>query len=357
MEYPFKNLVFEGGGVKGIAYVGVLKILEDYNILGNIERVGGTSAGAIVAMLVSLGYNSTELEESLTEMDLKQFMDNDFGVVRDTFRLITDGHGWYKGKKFMEWIERRIEEKGIDKDVTFKEIQDNPKFKNIYIQGTNLSTYRTETFSAEDPKFADMKIKDAVRISMSIPIFFAAVKLNGCFYVDGGLLSNYPVRLFDREEYVGVEHSEETELYKKINASLETEVFIEMNSSSFSYERSFIPGKYVYNKETLGFRLDSDKEIKIFTGLALPKEHEINTFFDFIWSLVATVMEQQANQQLIGDDIDRTVFVDTGNVSSINFSISSDKQKDLIQSGINCCEEYLIKYKNPDTNSRNKIKE
>ncbi|QHM16551.1 hypothetical protein C7M30_00170 [Bacillus subtilis] len=129
MEYPFKNLVFEGGGVKGIAYVGVLKILEKYNILGNIERVGGTSAGAIVAMLVSLGYNSSELEKSLTEMDLKQFMDNDFGVVRDTFRLITDGHGWYKGKKFMEWIESRIEEKGIDKDVTFKEIQENPNLK------------------------------------------------------------------------------------------------------------------------------------------------------------------------------------------------------------------------------------
>lgn len=214
MEYPFKNLVFEGGGVKGIAYVGVLEILEKYKILDNVERVGGTSAGAIVAMLVSLGYSSSELEKSLREMDLEQFMDSDFGVIKDTFRLITDDHGWYKGKKFMKWVEKRIEEKGIDKNVTLKEIQENPKFKNIYIKGTNLSTYRTETFSAEDPKFADMKIKDAVRISMSIPIFFAAVKLNGCFYVDGGLLSNYPVRLFDREKYVETEHSEETELYK-----------------------------------------------------------------------------------------------------------------------------------------------
>ncbi|OYN66983.1 patatin-like phospholipase family protein [Bacillus safensis] len=355
MEYPFKNLVFEGGGVKGIAYVGVLEILEKHKILDNVERVGGTSAGAIVAMLVSLGYSSSELEKSLREMDLEQFMDSDFGVVRDTFRLITDDHGWYKGRKFMKWIESRIEEKGIDKNVTFKEIQDNPKFKNIYIQGTNLSTYRTETFSAEDPKFADMKIKDAVRISMSIPIFFAAVKLNGCFYVDGGLLSNYPVRLFDREKYVETEHSEETELYKELNVSLEFEAYKEMDSSSLSLESSFIPGKYVYNKETLGFRLDSKNDIEIFSGLALPKEHEINTFFDFIWSLVSTIMEQQANQQLIGDDMDRTVFVDTGNVSSINFSISTDEQNELIKSGKKSCKEYLSKYKNPETNLRNSV--
>lgn len=81
--------------------------------------------------------------------------------------------------------------------------------------------------------------------------------MNGCFYVDGGLLSNYPVRLFDREQYVETEHSEETELYKEINVSLQIEAYKEMNSSSLSLESSFIPGKYVYNKETLGFRLDS----------------------------------------------------------------------------------------------------
>ncbi|AOZ89284.1 patatin [Bacillus xiamenensis] len=343
MSYPFKNLVFEGGGVKGIAYVGVLEVLEQHQILNNIQRVGGTSAGAVVAMLVSLGYSSSELNQSLREMDLKQFMDSDFGVVRDVFRLITNDHGWFKGKKFMEWIENRIEQKGLDKNVTFKEIEDNPEFKNIYIQGTNLSTYRTETFSAEDPKFANMKIKDAVRISMSIPIFFAAVKMNGCFYVDGGLLANYPVRLFDREQYVGKEHSKEIDLYKKFNLSLD------------NHTESFIFGKYVYNKETIGFRLDSKKDIEIFSGLALPKEHSINTFFDFIWSLMATIIEQQANQQLTGDDFDRTVFVDTKNVSSINFSICSTEQKELIESGKKSCEDYLSKYNNESTFLRNKI--
>ncbi|MCY8177299.1 patatin-like phospholipase family protein, partial [Bacillus inaquosorum] len=97
MEYPFRNLVFEGGGVKGIAYVGALEILEEHKILKSIRRVGGTSAGAIVALLVGLGYSSCEIEQKLKEVDLKSFMDSDKGIFRDYFRIVSDGHGWCKG--------------------------------------------------------------------------------------------------------------------------------------------------------------------------------------------------------------------------------------------------------------------
>lgn len=58
MDYHFKNLVFEGGGVKGIAYAGALEILDKEGILQNIERVAGTSAGAMMAVLVGLRYSA-----------------------------------------------------------------------------------------------------------------------------------------------------------------------------------------------------------------------------------------------------------------------------------------------------------
>ena len=99
MAYHFKNLVFEGGGVKGIAYVGALEVLEKEGILQNIERVAGTSAGAMVAVLVSLGYTANELKDILWKINFKNFMDNSWGVVRDTKRLLTD-YGWYKGDFF-----------------------------------------------------------------------------------------------------------------------------------------------------------------------------------------------------------------------------------------------------------------
>jgi NTE family protein len=57
-NYHFRNLVFEGGGVKGIAYVGALRQLEARGIMEEIRRVGGTSAGAINAVMLSLGYSN-----------------------------------------------------------------------------------------------------------------------------------------------------------------------------------------------------------------------------------------------------------------------------------------------------------
>ena len=110
MEYNFKNYVFEGGGVKGLAYVGALKVLEQKGIHKSIERVAGASAGAICALLVALNYSSKEIQEILWHLDFNNFMDSNWGVIRNTQRLIDD-YGWYKGDFFEEWIEKVIKDK------------------------------------------------------------------------------------------------------------------------------------------------------------------------------------------------------------------------------------------------------
>ena len=96
MAYHFRNLVFEGGGVKGIAYVGATEVLEKKGILPSIARVGGTSAGAINALLVGLNYSPTETKQILSQLDFQSFLDDEWGVIRDTNRLLTD-YGWYTG--------------------------------------------------------------------------------------------------------------------------------------------------------------------------------------------------------------------------------------------------------------------
>ena len=65
-----RNLVFEGGGVKGIAYGGALKMLKKYGFLSHIEKVAGTSAGAITAVLLSIGYTVEELSKIISETNL-----------------------------------------------------------------------------------------------------------------------------------------------------------------------------------------------------------------------------------------------------------------------------------------------
>ena len=73
MAYHFTNLVFEGGGVKGIAYIGAMQVLQEKGVLKNIKRVGGTSAGAINATLFALGYSIADQLRILKKLGFQQF--------------------------------------------------------------------------------------------------------------------------------------------------------------------------------------------------------------------------------------------------------------------------------------------
>ncbi|MCY8277435.1 patatin, partial [Bacillus inaquosorum] len=102
----------------------------------------------------------------------------------------------------------------------------------------------------------------------------------------------------------------------------------------------------IFNLETLGFRLDPKSNISIYSGQALPKkEHKIESLFDFTWSIVATLMETQNNVHLSSNDSERTVYIDTLDVSTIDFEITKEKQNELIQSGREGTIRYLEKYK------------
>src|SRR5215510_11726969 len=101
----FRNLVFEGGGVKGIAYAGALEVLEQQNIMPDIKRVAGTSAGAITATLVALGADSAKVASIVGGTRFRSFMDDSLGVVRDAARFFED-YGWYKGDAFSDWMRK-----------------------------------------------------------------------------------------------------------------------------------------------------------------------------------------------------------------------------------------------------------
>ena len=80
--------------------------------------------------------------------------------------------GWYKGKKFEKWLEKMIKEKTGNENITFEELHQKG-FKDLYITGTYLNKQKAVVFSYES--YPKMKIKDAVRISISIPLYFEPV--------------------------------------------------------------------------------------------------------------------------------------------------------------------------------------
>jgi len=330
MNYIFKNLVFEGGGAKGIAYLGVTEVLKRKGILKNIERIGGASAGAINALLIGLNYKGNELKTFLMDLNFKDFLDDSPGFMRD-FRRLRKKYGWYKGDRFYNWIKDRIREKTGNPNSTFKDIYDGKeenKFKDIYFIGANISIGFAEIYSYEDTPL--MEVAKAVRISMSIPLFFAALRKNDedvC--VDGGLINNYPVKLFDREKYVQV-NRRKPKYYKKYNRELK--------------ETNHKNNIWVFNKETLGFRLDSAKEIAVFRNHKEPDHKEIKGFIDYAFCLISTVFNIQSSMHLHSDDWKRTIYINTLGVSTFDFDMSKKSKIKLIESGKKCTEDYFVWY-------------
>ena len=279
-----KNLVFRGGGVKGVAYCGSLLELEDRGILKNLERTAGTSAGAIAACLVSLRFTAKEIFDITTACDFASFEDSTFVSDLETLNK----YGFYKGQKFLEWI-RSIISKKIDtyNDATFADFK-HCKFIDLHVFATNLNTNSLTEFSFETTP--NISVAEAIRCSMSIPLFFEASQLNGQMYVDGGLILNYAIETFD------------------INT---------------------------INESTLGLYIGVTTDKGIDSGLKFgePKKYAV--------ALIETLLKAQDEALYKSpDNMRRTIFINPCNISATNFKLTTDDKITLFKAG----QEAVVKY-------------
>ncbi len=315
----FRNLVFEGGGVKGIAYAGALQELEKRGIISPIKKVAGTSAGAITASLVALGYRGDQAKEIITDTNFEEFMDNEWGLIRDFWGLIWQ-YGWNKGKKFLRWsgdLIRNAPGDNLREDITFGELHtrvesgESSLLKDLYVVGTNLSLRQPEVYSYEDTP--DMQIRHAVRISMSFPLFFRAVKevrltrLNGKesrkkhVLVDGGMSWNYPIDIFDRGSDEGA------------------------------------------NQETLGLRLGTRKQHRMDPNAPQPEWHKIKHIINWGREAMRFLLETANRSHISDGDWQRTIFIDTSDVGVLEFTIGPQQKADLIKEGRKGVDEYFAR--------------
>lgn len=209
----YRNLVFKGGGVRGIAYMGALEVLDEYRIVENIERVAGTSAGAVAAALLALRLPIPETRDLFNTLELPKITQSTSSPAQKLIprlaeqnsaqRFITK-YGWYSSEYFYQWLMSVIADhcQGNGR-ASFKEFKDGG-FRDLHIVAANLSRQRSEVFSFENTP--DVAVADAVRMSMTIPIYFEALRFDGQsfgtgdYYVDGGLFDNFPTHIFDEPE-------------------------------------------------------------------------------------------------------------------------------------------------------------
>jgi len=315
----FRNLVFEGGGVKGIAYAGAIQVLERNQILPDILRVAGTSAGAITATLLALGAGSKDVADIVGGTDFRQFMDSSLLPTSNIWRLVKD-YGWYKGDAFAAWIQGIIKQRTGDAGTTFAQLRalksKGGAFRDLYMVGTDLSKQQALTFSGDDTP--DVPIWYAVRTSMSIPFFFQAVMAQGDVRVDGGVSWNYPIDMFDERRFLD-------DAKKGVKPDYPT-----LYSAS-----------QVFNKETLGFRVDTADEIAAEKQSWKSPPDPVDNIEDYIKALVGFMLDTANKTHLHDDDWHRTVFIDAAGIGATDFGLSQAEIKTLIANGVQGTTAYL----------------
>ena len=220
---PKADAVFEGGGVRGIAHAGALREAEE-----NFSYEAGTSAGAIIAALVAADYRASEIQDIIWDLDFTELMDRGWEdrlgeLMLAPFRIIPKirhvipylpsifkDFGIYEGKRFQDLVEGYLMEKGkrVFGDLLMKGFEDDPKYRyRLRVIASDLTAGRMLILPDDIKNFDiepdELSLALSLRMSMSIPFFFEPVKLYNKnthmthIIVDGGILSNYPIWLFD----------------------------------------------------------------------------------------------------------------------------------------------------------------
>ncbi|XP_046356249.2 uncharacterized protein LOC124135092 [Haliotis rufescens] len=195
-DFPFENLAFEGGGVKGLAHCGAVKYLEEIGAMSDIKRVSGSSAGAIMAVLVAIGLNCSQLQEHIGRNTSEIFLDR--GGLVTGLRNLLNRFGWHPGDNMYNWLGDLLRQETGSEDITFEQVR--KKYgREVCVVVTNLNLMTAEYCHPKTTP--DMPVRMAVRMSVSIPGLFAPTvySLHGTedVFIDGGVLCNYPVHCFD----------------------------------------------------------------------------------------------------------------------------------------------------------------
>lgn len=194
------NVVFSGGGIKGLAYVGALRFLEGRGY--KIFKAGGSSVGALFAALVVAGYSSKELVEIINDFDI-EILQSKTSKWQSFFKIadLFSKKGFFSMQELEIYIADLLAKKNI---YVFKDV----KFGDDYLLKiivTELSTTKMVVIPDDLPKYNikpdNFSIAKAVVMSCNIPLLYYPYSINGYTFIDGGVSDNYPIWLFEENHY------------------------------------------------------------------------------------------------------------------------------------------------------------
>jgi NTE family protein len=284
--------VFSGGGIKGFALIGAYEEIEKKGL--TFERVAGTSAGSILAALIAAGYTSKEIYQLLNMMDISKILDARKTIIPFPFAkwlILYWKLGLYKGNELEKWIKEKLEAKGIR---TFSDLPP----QTLRVIASDLSNGRLVVLPDDLEKYGispgSFSIARAIRMSCSIPYFFEPVRMRTIdglsILVDGGVLSNFPMWLFDRDNV------------QKTRPVLG----IKLSSSDYEHEK-----------------------------------HQIKNAIQLFGALFETMKDAHDSRYISKKHAKNIIFIPTDGVVSIEFHLTEERKQQLFDLGKEYASEFL----------------
>jgi NTE family protein len=287
------DAVFEGGGARGIAFIGAIQAMEEEKV--EWQRLAGTSAGAVIAALLASGYKSYEIRDHLSKLDFSKLRGrtylNRIPIFGSLLELMIH-LGIFKNDYLEIWMDSLLLEKGIK---TFADLPEE-KLKIIASDVTNgQMLVLPDDLDRYGMTPADFKVSTAVMMSASLPFFFRPVIWKSkdrkkSYILDGGLLSNFPIWIFDTE------------------------------NPRFP---------------TFGFRFVKDK-VNIDPVIPTPLHLFKNIF--------KTMIQAHDLRYLNKETIERTIQIPTGDINATDFELDPAEIDFLYMSGYSSTKEFLSKW-------------
>ena len=296
-DHLYENLAFEGGGVRGYAYAGAIKQLDDMDYLKNFKRFSGTSVGALFASMLACDFSADQILAAKDRLDFSSFSPS--FSLRSLY-CVWDYYGMNCTDELKKQFCEILKDK-VDPEITMKELF-KLTGKELVIVTCCLS--RKKPVYLHHACFPNVKLVDAMIASVSVPYIFQPSTFDWLgsndYYVDGGIVDNYPIWVYNDIE----------SLY---------------NGDLHTVDKDYI------SPQTLGLKLlckGEKNDSEVFND-----RKDLNNLTRFSSALLNTLMLQIERSDISPTYIMQTVSIKTGTISFIDFKIDSDKIDELVKNG------------------------
>ena len=290
-----KHIVINGGGPTGLLCYGALKQLfkQDFINIDNIKSIYGTSAGAIIAVIVSLKYDWQTLDDYF----LKRPWEKVFKLEPDNFFEMYSSKGFFQFSMVGEILKPLLTAKDLTEDITLKEYYE---YNQIDIHCFTVEMNSFQKVDLNHKTHPDLSLIKALEMSSAVPILFKPIIEEDKCYVDGSLFDNYPINeclhneCCSEDEILGIKNkwsnneqiiNNEMNIFQYLQVSMNQFVkYIQNNSkpTSIRYELKCICDKKLADYSTwFEYMTNGEKmkelmeEGKSYAELFLNYEHEL----------------------------------------------------------------------------------